>query len=142
MKIIIFILISLIINAKMIKNNDIVIDTTNKLIWQDNKDNIYNRVSQNEAIKYCKKLPNGLWRLPSISEYKTILDLNRAKTDEISLNKIFKYVIKDDYWTSDRTWIRNFGRYGYYLKIRSGFFYYDNRKYKKFIRCVKDLKVP
>ena len=139
MKILIILIISLIcVNAKLVKNNGIVIDTINKLIWQDNKNNITLRMSQDEAIQYCHKL--GLWRLPTMQEYKTILDKQRAKQQEISLHKAFRYVLKTDYWTQDRTWIRNFGKYGYYLKIKSGNFYYDNRNYKKFVRCVKDFR--
>jgi len=128
------------LEAKLIKTNGYIVDTVNKLIWQDEKDNIYIRLSQEEAISYCKKIPSGNWHLPSRKEYKTILDLKRAKKEEIGINKIFKYVLKDDYWTNDRTWLRNFGYYGYYLHIQTAHFFYENRTYKKFVRCVKKLK--
>jgi len=122
------------------KNRNTIMDTEHKLLWQDNKDNIRFIFTHEQSSQYCAKLTlNNYtnWRLPTIEEYKTILDLNRK--DEIKLNKKFSFVVKDDYWTNDRTWLRNFGKYGYYIMIKSGHTYYQNRTYKKYVRCVKDL---
>ena len=111
-------------------------------MWQDTMDNVKVRVNHDNAIKYCEDLTqNGFydWRLPTVEEHKNILDKTRVK-EEIMINRAFKYVLKDDYWLNDRTWTRNFGRYAYYLVIKSGAFYYQNRTYEKFVRCVRDMK--
>ena len=122
------------------KGKNSIIDTTNNLVWQDTKDNITLIFTHEQSAQYCNKLRlnnYSNWRLPTVQEYKTVLDLNRE--DEIKLNKKFYFVVKDDYWTNDRTWLRNFGKYGYYIMIKSGHAYYQNRTYKKYVRCVKDL---
>ena len=126
--------------SKVYKKGEVVVDTSNKLVWQDTKDNIMLRISQEDAVQYCEDLVfSGLkdWRLPSVEEYKTIID--KTRPDENMIKKIFYYNLPDNYWASDRTWIRNFGRYGYYIFFKSGTAYYQNRTYKKFVRCVHSL---
>jgi len=142
MRLMIIFLVVFSMQAKLVRNNGYIIDTVNKLIWQDIEDNKKIKLSQEEAINYCKKLPSGNWHLPTIDEYKTIIYLKRAKKEEIGIKKIFKYVKKSKtgYWTSDRTWLRNFGKYGYYLHIKTAHFFYENRTYKKYVRCVKEYK--
>jgi len=128
--------------ARLTKNGDSVIDDTNRMMWQDSKDNIKILLTQDQAIEYCEKLTlNGFldWRLPSIKEYKTIIDKSR-KIDELMINKAFRFTLKDDYWSKDRTWARNFGQYGYYVFFKSGSIYYQNRTYPKYVRCVRSLK--
>jgi hypothetical protein len=122
------------------KRGELVIDKQNNLIWQDTKDNIMLRMTQEKAIEHCEKLSfSGLsnWRLPSVEEYKTIID--KTRDDENMIKKIFHYNLPVNYWASDRTWIRNFGRYGYYIFFKSGTAYYQNRTYLKFVRCVHSL---
>ena len=126
--------------AQLSKSGNSVIDRDNKLMWQDTKDNVTLAFTHTQSEKYCKELVLGgfaNWRLPTMQEYKNILDLTRD--DEIMIDKAFKHIIQDDYWTSDRTWLRNFGKYGYYLMIKSGHFYYQNRTYPKYARCVREL---
>ncbi|MEA2017375.1 MAG: DUF1566 domain-containing protein [Campylobacterota bacterium] len=127
---------------KLTKSGDYVIDDTHKIMWQDSMENVKVRVTHKKAIEYCDKLSaNGFsdWRLPSKEEYTYIVDKSRIKK-EIMIDKSFKYVLQDDYWAADRTWIRNFGRYAYYIFIKSGSIYYQNRTYEKFVRCVRDMK--
>jgi hypothetical protein len=122
----------------MKKSINTVYDTKNNMIWQDTNDNISLKFSQKDAITYCKNLKlNGKdnWHLAKKDEYKLILD----KKNKHQINRAFNYSMPDDYWISDVTW-RNFGQYGYYLFLKSGTFYYDNKSYKKFARCVR-LKI-
>jgi len=122
------------------QSKNYIIDNQHQLIWQDTDKNINIQVSHSKAKQYCKNLSlDGLtnWRVPSVDEYKYIIDLSRD--DEIMINKSFRYILPAGYWTSDTTW-RNFGRWGYYILFKSGSAYYDNKTYKKFVRCVKDLK--
>jgi len=144
MKIVTIILFStlLLFGAKLTKSGEYIIDDSNKLMWQDSYDNIKIRLTQEEAVQYCEDLHfSGFsdWRLPSTEEYKTIIDKTRVK-EELMINKAFKYILPESYWSSDRTWIRNFGRYGYFVFFKSGAIYYQNRTYKKFVRCVRSIK--
>ena len=126
---------------KLTKSGNYVIDDTNKLMWQDTKDNIYVRLIHDDAKQYCKKLTLANfndWRLPTVENHKKIVDkLRKSKT---KINKAFRYRLPDDYWLEDRTWIRNFGLYGYYINLVDGNAYYQNRTYKMFVRCVRDMK--
>jgi hypothetical protein len=128
--------------SKLTKSGDFVIDDRNKLMWQDTKENVEIFLTHQGAIEYCEKLnliAFSDWRLPSVENYKIIIDKRRV-TSEIMINRAFKYVLRDDYWISDRTWLRNFGKYGYYIFIKSGAIYYQNRTYLKYVRCVRSLQ--
>ena len=143
MKIILLVCVSLglLWSSSLQKQGNYVRDKDHSLLWQDDKANILNRVSQENANKYCEKLSKGgyqNWRLPNKEEYLHIIDNTREVSPMI--DKAFKYAMPVAYWTSSRTWIRNFGRYGYYVLLDSGSIYYENRTYKKFVRCVRDLK--
>ena len=128
--------------AKLTRSGNYVIDDKNKLMWQDTRDNTRILLTQDHAIEYCEKLNlNGFsdWKLPTVSNYETIVDKRRVQA-QLMINRAFKYVKRDDYWASDRTWIRNFGEYGYYIFFKSGTIYYQNRTYPKYVRCVRKLK--
>ena len=133
-------IITLLYSSNLSRGAFTIVDAKHHLLWQDNKDTISLALTHKDAINYCKKLSlegYSNWRLPTVDEYKYIFDLTRE--DEILLDKKFRFVIKDDYWTSDRTWYRNFGKYAYFIKIKSAHSYYQNRSYKKYVRCVKDI---
>ena len=142
--IILFFIISFsVFGIELQKNGDRVIDIDNNLIWQDHKDNVKLRVTHNQAIQYCKLLEQNdfiNWRLPSIEEYKRIINNSRRKKENIMIDKVFHHIIEGDYWTNDRTWIRNFGRYAYFVFVKSGHIYYQNRDYYKNVRCIRDNK--
>ncbi len=128
--------------AKLTRSGNYVIDDKNKLMWQDMRENTKILVTQDHAIEYCEKLALGGfhdWKLPTIENYETIINKKRIRA-QLMINKAFKYVKRDDYWSSDRTWIRNFGAYGYYVFFKSGTVYYQNRTYPKYVRCVRNLK--
>lgn len=139
--IVLFILvISLSFGASSVyRQGDYVFDTKNHLLWQDTPENTTILKSQADAKKYCEDLVLGKfssWRLPNRDEYRTIIDMNR-KADELTIHRAFKHVLSDHYWTQDRTW-RNFFRWGYYVYFKSGTFYYENKTYPKYVRCVHD----
>lgn len=148
MRVLIILFISLIfVNASdtkksntLKKSGHYVIDKANKLMWQDNKITTKTILSQEKAVSYCKKLRLGgfkNWKTPSVEEYKTIID--KTRDDEIMIDKTFKYILQEGYWTRDRTW-RNFGIWGYYIYFKSGAAYYENRTYPKYVRCVREMK--
>ncbi len=139
---ILLVIVNLLLANKLTKSGDYVIDDANKLMWQDTYDNVKYRFTQDEAQEYCNSLVlSGFsnWRLPTVENYKTIIDKTRTR-EELMIKKAFKYILPENYWTGDRTWIRNFGLYGYYVFFKSGSIYYQNRTYKKFVRCVREIK--
>jgi len=128
--------------SKLTRSGDYIIDDKNKLMWQDTKDNIKILATQEKAVQYCEQLQLSNfndWYLPSIKNYETIINKKRIRA-QLMINKAFKYVKRDDYWTSNRTWLRNFGLYGYYVLFKSGSIYYQNRTHPKYLRCVRTLK--
>jgi hypothetical protein len=122
-------------------NSNVVVDGDNNLIWQDNEEVIKNRVSQPEAIEYCSNLTLGgakTWRVPSIAEYQTIVD----KTDKTNnINSIFEFKHNKGYWANTVKW-RTLWFYADYMHFVSGTPYYDNKKKKKFVRCVRYIVPP
>ena len=133
----ILLLAPLFLSANLTRSTNFVYNTSNGAIWQDSKENITLRLSYKDAINYCKSLKiagKSNWHLASRDEYNSIID--KTRKDEHQIDKAFKYSLPVDYWTSDITW-RNFGRYAYYVFMKSGAIYYDNKTYKKFVRCVK-----
>jgi hypothetical protein len=124
--------------AAFIKSGNTVVDSVHNLLWQDHLDNTNILKSQAGAVEYCQNLSqSGFsdWRLPSVEEYKYILD--KTRKDEIMINKKFHHIVQDGYWTIDKTW-RTLNRYGYYIYFKSGTFYYENKTYPKYVRCVRD----
>lgn len=79
------------------KSNGIVIDTKNKLEWQDNI--ISPLLTWNEAQDYCKNLSleGRGWRLPTKKELFTIVD---KKEKNPAINKIFHNTVSYSYWTN------------------------------------------
>lgn len=142
MKILILVLITLVcLNAdtKRDSKKQIVYDFTNKLLWQDTKDNIMVMLSQPDALKYCEDLTfagYSDWRIPHADEYKTIVDKNNQPNH---INKAFKYAINKGYWAKTVHW-RTMWTYADYMHFLSGTVYYDTKTKLKYIRCVRDLK--
>jgi len=74
-------------------------DGNTGLIWQDNKAVAQNEMMQEEAIAYCEELKlDGFedWRLPTLKEAYTIVDLRQKRP---ALKRGFE--IRDDgrFWT-------------------------------------------
>ena len=113
-----------------------VVDRENSLMWQDDQKVKMIKLSQAKAREYCDKFSiAGLsdWRLPSVDELKLIVDPKRRDYT----NKAFKYKRKFGYWSDDVLW-RMLGYYAYYLNFKNGKAMYDNKTYKKYVRCVRD----
>jgi len=121
------------------RNDNYVVDKKHKLMWQDTKINVTMLKNQKDSIKYCEDLKylNFInWKLPTREQYEYILD--KTRKDGLMINRKFKYILPGDYWTRETTW-RSFGRYGYYIFLKSGTIYYNNKIYLKLIRCVREL---
>ena len=135
-----FVIISISFASDFFKNGNYVVDKKHNLFWQDTKDNITILKNQAGAVEYCENLTlSGYsdWELPTREQYEYIID--KSRKDELLINRRFEYVLSDHYWTSDRTW-RNFFRWGYFVYFKSGTFYYENKTYPKYLRCVRESK--
>jgi hypothetical protein len=97
--------------------NNIVLNNTNFLVWQDDVSVKTNSHTWIEAINYCESLGLGGytdWRLPNINELTTLLDIakfNPAIEDAFVVNINTSKI----YWSSTSTkfdlsnaWIINF----------------------------------
>ncbi len=129
------------LDAKIYRKNskEVVIDTKTKLMWIDDESAFKLQKTHKEAIQYCEELnfsSYSNWRLPTIEEYKTIVD-KRNKRNYI--HKAFKFNVPSGYWAFKSHW-RTFWFYADYLHFVSGTAYFDNRNVKKYIRCVRNIK--
>ncbi len=127
-------------------NSDIVIDTSTRKMWQDNRDTRYKKLTFSKAIEYCNNLTLGGyddWRLPNKNELLSILDTKNFRTNWKLLDKNFYYqnlnqwspyissttFVRDE----DMAWSVHFGSGRNYLVRKSPYDTYA-------IRCVRDLK--
>jgi hypothetical protein len=128
-----------ILNAQIIKSsNNIVIDTSTKLQWQDSNDAKTITKNWTDAIKYCKNLKlRGYndWRLPSIKELRSI----RGYSDGVPvLIKGFKNNTYGAYWTS--TAYKGYPKYAWGINFKSGYVGFVIKRYKAHVRCVRGGK--
>jgi cysteine-rich repeat protein len=114
--------------------NEIVIDTISGLVWQREADNVH-RIWQ-EAKNYCSSLKLadcGGWRLPTLSELGSLVDVTRSSYPYINVNA-FPGTI-DGYWTStedeENALLMCVVDFGYGLIDSSGKFY------RNYVRCVR-----
>jgi len=76
------------------------LDEKSGLVWQDNRAVVKNELGYDAAVKYCQDLVlDGFddWRLPTIKEAYTIVDLTR---DRPALKKGFEVRIDERFWTA------------------------------------------
>ena len=142
MKFFLFLFVSCIclMGSNLIKNGDFVIDRTNALMWEDTQQTVVNKVAQINSDKYCASLGLGgysNWRVPSVEEYKFVVDRNIK--DDVKIAREFRHRLPVKYWTNKTTW-RNFGLWAYYVYLKSATFYYDNKTYLKYIRCIRSTR--
>lgn len=111
-------------------------DDKTGLIWQDNKAVAQNDMMQEEAIAYCQKLTlDGFedWRLPTLSEYYTIVDLSQERP---ALKKGFEIRSDNRFWT-----LTNFAKKSEKEAWRVSMSYGEAEPYQKTrfysVRCVR-----
>lgn len=78
----------------------IVTDNITHLQWQDNDDVGSNKITWEEAKLYCENLDldtNNTWRLPSILELSSILDMGQSS----GLDNTFQNSAASFFWTLD-----------------------------------------
>lgn len=116
----------------------VVVDNTNKLMWQDDVSVIKVKKNHEDAILYCEDLKHAgytNWRIPTIEEFKTIVD---KKNERNYINRAFRFNVPDGYWALKAHW-RTLWFYADYMHFVSGTEYFDSRHKTKFVRCVRDF---
>ncbi len=127
--------ISILFGSNFVKSENIVIDISKNLMWQDNIDVIQYKSSWSLAKEYCESLTlNGFtdWKLPSIKELQTIVDIKKAKP---ALYEEFKFIEQTSYWTSSQD-ITN-DAYAWYVGFKTGATYKDSKDYDCYVRCIR-----
>ena len=112
-------------------------DDKTGLIWQDNREIVEKNLNYDEAKIYCQDLTVDSfndWRLPTLREYYTIIDLTRNRP---ALKNGFE--IHDDgrYWTAT-PFAKNPQKEAWYISMSYG----EAEPYKKgrvyHVRCVRN----
>jgi thioredoxin-related protein len=111
-------------------------DDKTGLVWQDDQAVSQNEMMQEEAITYCQKLKlDGFedWRLPTLKEAYTIVDLRQERP---SLKKGFEIRSDERFWTST-SFAKNPGKEAWRISMSYGEAepYKKNRSYN--VRCVR-----
>ena len=99
------------------KTGNIVTDPTTNLQWQDDSTVTSNAQNWDSAVAYCDNLTldnYSDWRLPTLTELQTIVDINNHPTRKTG----FQYAVGSIYWTSDI-------RIGFYLSSRKVFDFWN-----------------
>jgi len=125
------------LSSSLILANSSKIDEKTGLIWQDNTEISQNDLNYNDALKYCKNLKvDGFsdWRLPSIREMYSIVDLSQKRP---ALKNGFE--IRDDgrYWTST-LFSKNPKGEAWYISMRYGEAEAYNKSRVYHVRCVRE----
>ena len=138
MKQIVFLLgcISFLNASNYIKSDNVVIDITKNIMWQDNIDVVQYKSGWTLAKEYCSSLTlNGFtdWKLPNIKELQTIVNIKKAKP---ALYEEFEFIEFTSYWSRSQD-ITNDG-YAWYVGFKTGATYKDSKDYDCYVRCVRN----
>jgi len=116
-------------------DNDIVIESTKNLEWQDSSELKDSFLTYTEAISYCNSLTLSNydnWRVPTIKELRSIVDRSRINP---AINQAFLNSVNSFFWSSTLYQVDT-------KKVWSIFFADGNdyqllKKDKAYIRCVR-----
>ena len=128
--------------------SQIVTDSLKNLMWQDDDESKrvkkrwislkswyekdYFNTTGDSATSYCKNLTLGKysdWRLPTMSELKTIANLKESS---------FKNIATKNYWSS--TTYRQYPGYTWVINLSTNKYSIDRNKSYLNIKCVRTLK--
>jgi len=114
------------------------VDEKTGLIWQDNSDVGQKDFNYNEALTYCKnlKVDNfSYWRLPSLKEVYSIIDLTTSRP---ALKKGFEVLDDGRYWTAT-LFAKNPEKSAWYISLNYGVAEAYNKSRIYHVRCVRDV---
>lgn len=124
--------------STLVYSQDVVLDTTSSLLWQDVQDNKKLSITYFEAEEYCSKLKVRQYedfRLPTLYELQSIIDYKKYKPAIISG---FKYVGNETYWTT--TTFANDSEEVWTINFKKGARSVKGKHYDRNIRCVQKVK--
>jgi len=112
------------------------LDENSGLVWQDDQSIAKVERSYSGAIEYCKDLKiDGFddWRLPTLKEFYTIVDLRRNRP---AIKGGFEMRVDDKFWTTT-LFVKNPKKEAWRINMSFGEAepYNQNRSYR--IRCVR-----
>ena len=122
-------------SSNFIKSENIVIDISKNMMWQDNSDNLSYKTTWIMSKEYCATLSlNGYtdWRLPNIKELQTVVDIREKN---IAINKEFKFTVPSSYWSNSAD-ITNKTK-SWYVGFETGATYRDSKDYDCYVRCIR-----
>lgn len=127
-------------NAEFIRDNfkNVVTDTQRDLMWQDNNDVKTVTKNYKEAFGHCKNLSLGSfsdWTLPSQDTLYLLVDKNKKHP---AINRAFKNVLSNAYWTSSSDKKREV--YASVVHFCNGQKYKYEKKNFCLVRCVRKIK--
>jgi len=133
----IFCLVSFVFSANLTRENSIVTDSKTNLQWQDDSNVGYIKKDYGDAIEYCGNLHlgGGEWRVPSINEFRTIVDKSRKPAivgGFVNTNSRYVYCTTDQH--------RGSGFYTRAFDFGSGSTLLQSRTDKCYVRCVRNVK--
>lgn len=118
-----------------IDQKEVVIDTKNGLMWQDNSDVEKVKKDWQGAMDYCQNLVfagYSDWRLPIMDEFFSIRDESRKG---FAINNNFKNGIGDSYWSSSNIYST---RHGWSMSFEDGNDIGSLKDSNFYVRCVRD----
>lgn len=119
-----------------LQTDNSVVDLERNLMWQDNLDAKEYLASYTLAKEYCSTLSlNGFtdWKLPSIKELQTIVDIKRK---EIAIFEEFRFIEPSSYWSSTQDMA--FKHNAWYVGFKTGATFKDSKDYDCYVRCVRN----
>lgn len=131
------------LNAEILSKNDIAIDSSTGLIWQDDKYASTVKKEWRDARRHCENMLLGGhddWRLPSIYELMTLID--NHKTKEPYIVNGFKNGISGDvfwggYWSSTENEHEKDFAVAYYVRFNYGTSIVNVKDSSQNVRCVR-----
>ena len=114
---------------------DTFTDAKTGLTWQDNIASATVEKNWNDAKEYCRNLNlDGYsdWRLPSIKELQSIVDITKYNP---AIKSGFKNVTSNFYWSSSPFVSDSFG--AWIVDFSSGNTDSYNKSGKTYVRCVR-----
>ncbi len=119
----------------LLVSGDVVVHNKTGLSWQDNRSATSEKVTYEEAEKFCENLKAGKynnWRMPTLQELSSIVDYtkyNPAILDGFSSGGSVYYWSSTPYiGDSDKVWGINF---------KTGATDANGKNYTRHIRCVR-----
>lgn len=124
------------IGLSALSGAQVVQDTSTGLTWQDNAQVKNTQMNYDDAMSYCSDLVlDGYddWRLPSIVELESLVDLKRYYP---AIKKVIKNVsTSGSYWSS--TSFTSDSSEAWLIGFKSGNSNYINKSVKLYVRCVR-----